>query len=73
MWFGLLHLKHLSPLVVVPRLGGPVVIGAQFGFVDWVVFRGINDPLYQVVLPSVPRPKKTMDPLAAVLSNKKAL
>jgi hypothetical protein len=56
-WPGSPHLKHLGPFIAVLRLGGPIVIGIRFGFVDWVVFRGVNGPLYQVVLLSVPSPK----------------
>jgi hypothetical protein len=73
MWPDSPHLKHLGQLVAAPRLGGLVVSEALFGFVDWVVFRGVNGQLYQVVLPHVPRPNKPMDPLAVVFSNRMAL
>jgi hypothetical protein len=73
MWPSSPYLKHLGPLIVVPRLGGPVVIRARYGFVDWVVFQGVNGPLYRVMLPSMPHPKKPVDPLAVVFSNRRAL
>jgi hypothetical protein len=73
LWPGSPHQMHLGPLVIAPQFGGQVVVEARFGFVDWVLFQGVSGPFGQVVLPPVPCPKKPMDSLAAVFSNKSAL
>jgi hypothetical protein len=65
--------KALGPLVVAPRLGGLIVVGARFEFDDRVVFRGVRGPLDRVMPPPVPPPKKLVDPLAVVFSNNSAL